>query len=116
MTNCISILDLGPPPKMYNLWGLDRQHMTLTLKQGLIGREERRVPQYEIDLNRCRTSAMVLDWIMQVAGKSWVTKEMLGDLVLAFNQILRPQANLCSIGEELGPINPQEVVWKTTNA
>ena len=44
------------------------------------------------------TSAQMLDWIMQVAGKQWVTNEILGDLVHALNDIFKPQSNLCSHG------------------
>lgn len=55
---------------------------------------------YEIDLEECTTSARVLDWICQVAGKEWDGREhILAGLVAAFDDILRPQAHLCSSGQ-----------------
>jgi len=37
---------------------------------------------------------------MQVAGKTWATPGVLGTLVMALNDIFRPQANLCSFGTQ----------------
>lgn len=53
---------------------------------------------YEIDLEQCTTSAETLDRIFQIAGKVWGTTQVLGDLVQAIQDLLRPQANLCSFG------------------
>lgn len=53
---------------------------------------------YEIDLDTCTTPAEVLDWICQIAGKQWETPATLG-LVNALNDILHPQAHLCSSGQ-----------------
>ncbi len=36
---------------------------------------------YYVDLDTCRTSAAVLDWIFQVAGKAGISTEDLGHLV-----------------------------------
>jgi hypothetical protein len=36
---------------------------------------------YHVDLERCNTAAQVLDWIMQVAGKTWCDGQLLHDLV-----------------------------------
>jgi hypothetical protein len=58
---------------------------------------------YEVDLGRCKTSAQVLDWICQVASTSWATPEIVGNLVMAINDLLVPQATLCSCGTEQGP-------------
>ena len=38
----------------------------------------------------------MLDWIIQVAEKTWCTSEVLTGLVNAFRIALGPQANLCS--------------------
>ena len=59
---------------------------------------------YEVDLERCRTSAQVLDWIMQVASKQWSTDAIVASLVRAINDLLAPQATLCSFGIERGPL------------
>jgi hypothetical protein len=55
---------------------------------------------YWIDLERCRTSSQVLDWIMQVANKSWADDGTVASLVRAIEYALRPQATLCSLGIE----------------
>ena len=46
------------------------------------------------------SSAQVLDWIFQMAGKSWVASQDLGDLVHALEDLIDPQANLCSFGTD----------------
>jgi hypothetical protein len=54
---------------------------------------------YPIDLLTCKDSAEVLDWICQVAGRCWGNDAKLAGLVRALNDILQPQANLCSEGK-----------------
>lgn len=71
--------------------------------------------RYEVDLYRCTSSAEVLDWIIQIAGKEWASAEHGGDdsehnpdgwtddailagLVRALDDVLHPQAHLCSFG------------------
>lgn len=54
--------------------------------------------RYEVDLERCTSSAKVLDYICQVARKTWCNTEMIGGLVSALDDVLTPQANLCSFG------------------
>ena len=56
--------------------------------------------KYEVDLDRMKTSAAVLDWIIQLSHKSWVTKKDLADLVYAIDDILRLQQNYCGFGKE----------------
>lgn len=55
---------------------------------------------YEIDLDTCTRSAKVLDWIAQIANKSWTTPEIIGDLVLAMDENLHLQANICPFGKD----------------
>jgi hypothetical protein len=69
---------------------------------------------YEIDLDRCRTSAEVLDWIFQVHGKTWATPRIMSDLLDAFHDLLDPQACLCSFGESK-KIRPRDIL-KTRKA
>ena len=64
---------------------------------------------YEVDLELCRTSAEMLDWIFQVQGKTWATAEIVKDLLDAFDDLLSPQACLCSFGKS-GRINPREIL------
>lgn len=54
--------------------------------------------RYEIDLDTCTSSADVLDWICQIAGKDWADDATLAGLVRALNDVLYPQAHLCSSG------------------
>jgi hypothetical protein len=54
--------------------------------------------RYEVDLERCLDSAEVLDYVCQVAGKTWATHEVVAGLVTAITNVLDPQANLCSFG------------------
>jgi hypothetical protein len=55
-------------------------------------------PHYQVDLDRCNTSAEVLDWIIQVSKKTWATREVIADLVLMLDRCLDLQANICSMG------------------
>ncbi len=83
-------------------WKFDPRNLTLSY-----GRPQER---YYVKLKECDTSARMLDWIMQVAGKKWATDDVLASLVRDLNQLLSPQGNLCSLGEEQGPINVREVI------
>ena len=64
--------------------------------------EERRVlrhqtrPGYDVYVDRMRNAAATLDWIMQVTGKRWVSREDAGDLIEAIRYLVRPQATQCS--------------------
>lgn len=55
---------------------------------------------YPVDMEECTHSAEVLDTICQVAEKTWADDETLAGLVRALNDVLRPQANLCSCGRD----------------
>ncbi|GIG58764.1 hypothetical protein Lfu02_31360 [Longispora fulva] len=54
---------------------------------------------YEVDLDQCNTSAETLDWIIQIAGKTWGDDQTVSGLVRALNDILEPQAYLCPRGQ-----------------
>lgn len=68
-------------------WTLDEKRLVLEYDQ------------YEVDLERSLTGAQVCDWIFQVAHKNWATPEVTAGLVRALDDLLQPQANLCSGGE-----------------
>ena len=55
-------------------------------------------PFYSIDLDRCLTSAQVLDWIYQVARKG-LANDVVAGMVRAIGDLLGPQANLCGFGQ-----------------
>ena len=82
-----------PDPDQWLPWRLDQENTVLWCDRYGNGRSI-----YEIDLQQCQTSSQVLDWICQVANKSWALDEhaVISGLVIALNDILEPQANLCS--------------------
>ncbi len=61
---------------------------------------------YEIDLERCTTSAQVLDFIFQVQAKTWCTPKLMTNLLKAFDracveQFGQPiQGVFCSMGQD----------------
>lgn len=50
--------------------------------------------KYEIDIESCTSSEEILDWIFQIAGKTWATPSDIGNLVNALNALLDVQQNL----------------------
>lgn len=85
-------------------WHLDRAQRLLWTGAGGY--------RYEIDLDSCTTSAEVLDWICQIAGKTWGGSDaehaaITAGLVQAFDDVLNPQANLCSSGRGTRLSKPQ---------
>jgi hypothetical protein len=73
-----------------NRWTYHEANLTLTLNDPPLF--------YEIDLERCNTSAEALDWIVQVSKKTWATDEILADLVRMLDRCLHLQQNTCSGG------------------
>ena len=55
---------------------------------------------YEVDLEKCVSSAAILDRIFQIRSKreDLVSAEDIGHLVAALDDLLHPQANVCSFG------------------
>jgi hypothetical protein len=51
---------------------------------------------YEIDLERVRECAAMLDWLYQFRGKGWANARTMLGLVDAFRAIFDPQGTLCS--------------------
>ncbi|HEX4473999.1 MAG TPA: hypothetical protein VH142_02910 [Polyangiaceae bacterium] len=93
-----------PIPTTFGPWRFHRSKLTLELVVG------RRRDVYEVDLERCETAAACLDWIMQIAAKTWATPDVIAGLVDAFDALLDPQTTLCSFGQERGPIDPARVI------
>lgn len=76
---------IGPK---WGVWSLDLDTLTLTAALS-------RGQTYAIELNRCLTAAQVLDWVMQIGGKSW-RDEALSDFIDAIRDTVHPQGGLCS--------------------
>jgi hypothetical protein len=97
-------------------WRLDKRRRVLWISPpGYHG------GRYEVDLDACTTSAQVLDWICQLAGKTgsaWagddpvVHTAMVAGLVHALNDVLQLQAHLCGcgIGKQLTSAGVRELV------
>ena len=60
---------------------------------------------YAVPIDEMSTTANTLDWIFQLAEKTWLSRESLGAFVRAVNELIRPQACLCCGGNDQGPIN-----------
>jgi len=57
---------------------------------------------YEVDLDRCRTCAELLDWIYQLHGKRWLSDRDLRDFLNAVDDVVDGvQAKYCSFGNDL---------------
>ena len=94
VVNARPLMEWRPPvPQDGDTWGNWRfDAKTLILKNVQYN--------YQIDLEECDTSANMLDSIFQLCGKTWMTPDDLGHLVQALDDVLRPQANLCSFGTD----------------
>lgn len=78
---------------------------------------------YEIDLEECKTSAEVLDWVFQISQKTWASPGIVHSMLAALSDLLEPQESLCSGGEEQGPLNVKRALsrigartWKAGNS
>ena len=81
-------------PLEFGNWKVVASNLTLKHK----------VEYWEIDLERCNTTAQILDWIFHMRNKShWRDQDTL-DLLEAFSAILEPMSNFCHGGHERRPI------------
>ncbi len=69
-------------------------------------------PRYLIQMERCRTSAEVLNWLVQVQKKEWAGDTCVAGLLAALDYLLNLQGSLCGSGKELGPINARLLAKK----
>ena len=47
--------------------------------------------RYHVDLDQCTTREEVLDWICQIAGKTWATDACLAGFVRALIDLVQPR-------------------------
>lgn len=93
------ILDM-PDPDAAGTWGNWRYEEStneIVFKDEMI---------YAVDLDTCKTSAGVLDWIFQVHKKRFITDADMRDLLRALRAIVHPQQTLCSVGVEQSAKTP----------
>lgn len=64
--------------KQWGNWHYDPNFFTLGYQNGYV---------YFIDLNDCTNSSEILDWLLHLAGKSWITPEDLGNLIYALDEL-----------------------------
>jgi hypothetical protein len=74
-------------------WRFDAKLLDLVYEED--GRE-----QYAVDLKDMDSSARMMDWVFQVNMKAWATREDVGNLIEALDDLFRPQATLCSGGAD----------------
>lgn len=85
-----SAADLGDPtPRSWDVWRLNADNLTL-----VCGTWQR----YYVDLERCTSSAEVLDWIIQISNKLWATPKLMVGLLHALDDVLNLQGTLCPGG------------------
>src|SRR5262245_25863118 len=68
--------------------------------------------KYEVDLEKCTTSAEMLDWIIYVKKRSSAHRGCVEDLVAILDRLLDPQDTLCSWGKEKGPLPKRNALRK----
>lgn len=103
----VVILGAVRPRESKTRWGRWWLNRSVNALEFHIGDNWRGVPEpgrmiYDIDLDKMKTSAQCLDWIFQVAFKTWMTAQDRSDLLEAIRDTVHPQANLCSFGVERG--------------
>ncbi|MBM2826472.1 MAG: hypothetical protein HW403_536 [Dehalococcoidia bacterium] len=84
-------MELPPKGEAWGPWRYNRDNLTLEFWRG-------QKLRYYVDLERCRNSAEILDWVAQVSDKSWASDADVGQLVRALNGLLHLQNNICSSG------------------
>jgi len=57
------------------------------------------IHEYQVSLRDCCNSAQILDWIAQVADKTWASNELIGELVRYLDYLLHLQASVCGGGK-----------------
>lgn len=57
---------------------IDRENLTIPIY-------EDGAQIYEIDLAECTNSAELLDWIMQIHGKTWCTSDLMSEVLETLN-------------------------------
>jgi hypothetical protein len=75
-------------------WTLDAENRSLDYKN------DKYSFGYRINLESLTSSAPVLDWIAQVSEKTWATREDIGYLVQAFDEIFGLQGSFCGVARD----------------
>lgn len=93
----------------WGAWVFDPDALTLDFT----GKPYSRNDPYWIDLDRCDSPEEVCDWIFQILKKEWGTPKVIHDLLRALDDLLHPQAYLCSFGRRRVISNVRAHIEKT---
>ena len=87
---------------------LDRgRHMLIIMPDG---KTERHC--YEIDLERSNTPAQILDWIYQLDQKIWMTNDLMGQIIQAYDDACEKVFHAYMQSVFCGSGIPREADWK----
>lgn len=64
---------------------------------------------YTVPLNRCNSNAAIVDWVCQLARKTQLSAEIVGEFVIAINALLTPQAHMCGGGIDRGKVDAESI-------
>ncbi len=74
------------PEELMELREKERPHPAVEFdRRNLVLKVHHGKTWYEIDLERCNDPAQILDWIFQLNGKTWITNDLLGQVVRALD-------------------------------
>lgn len=79
---------------MWGYWRFEKESRQLIINKSIVPGEEGK-DLYKIDLVRCNTSAAILDVVISMSQKLWVTREDIGNLIEALDDIFMLQVNFC---------------------
>ncbi len=79
---------------MWGYWRFDKDGNLLIINKSLCPGEDSK-DLYKIDLERLNTSAAILDTIIQMSQKLWITREDVGYLIEALDDLFTLQSNFC---------------------
>lgn len=87
---CFEMTQTRRPKLSWGDWTLNRSTYELVYKKCI----------YHVDLDRCCTSAQVLDWIQHITGKTFAHKDprCIFDLVCALKDLLELPVGYCTWG------------------
>jgi hypothetical protein len=80
--------------KRWGVWKFNARNLTLEWVGGY---------GYYIDLEEIDSSCEMLDWLFHIAEKTDVDESIVGDLVLAFEEIFHARARFCQSKEPFDP-------------
>lgn len=80
-------------PREWGDWYFEPDRLELFLDRG-------GCVEYSIDLEMCTTSGEVLNQLVEIAGKNWISPADVAGLLAALNDLLQLQRNLCPGGTE----------------